>query len=109
MGGRVMGIGTCIALIAIGAILRYAVTEHHTHGINIHIVGLIVLLAGVLGLLLSLLVLSPLNPNRRRPAHAARYDDRRPGPQVVEERRTYLDEAPGNLQESTLYRDDPPR
>ena len=108
MGGRVMSTGTCIALIALGAILRYAVTTTQTHGINVHSVGLIVLLAGVLGLLLSLLVWSPLNPNRRR-ARAARYDDRRPAPQLVEERRTYRDEAPHDLQESTLYRDDPPR
>jgi hypothetical protein len=110
MGGRVMSTGTCIALIAFGAILRYAVTTTKTHGINIHSVGLIVLLAGVLGLLLSLLVWSPLNPNRRRAARTARYDDRRSGPQpLVEERRTYRGEAPPDLQESTLYRDDPPR
>jgi hypothetical protein len=106
MGGRMMSTGTCIALIALGAILRYAVTTTRTHGINVHSVGLIVLLAGVLGLLLSLLVWSPLNPNRRRAARAVRYDDGRPGPQVVEERRTYRDEAAHDLQESTLYRDD---
>jgi hypothetical protein len=109
VGGRVMSTGTCIGLIALGAILRYAVTTTQTHGINVHVVGLIVLLAGVLGLLLSLLVWSPLNPNRRRAARTVRYDDSRPRPQVVEERRTYRDEAPHNLQESTLYRDDPPR
>lgn len=109
VGGRVMSTGTCIALIALGAILRYAVTTTQTHGINVHVVGLIVLLAGVLGLLLSLLVWSPLNPNRRRSARATRYDDGRPRPQVVEERRTYRDEAPHDLQGSTLYRDDPPQ
>lgn len=109
MGGRVMSTGTCIALIALGAILRYAVTTTQTHGINVHVVGLIVLLAGVLGLLLSMLVWSPLNPNRRRAARVARYDDRRPGPQVVEDRRTYRDDAPHHLEESNLYRDDRPR
>jgi hypothetical protein len=109
VGGRVMSTGTCIALIALGAILRYAVTTTQTHGINVHVVGLIVLLAGVLGLLLSLLVWSPLNANRRRTARATRYDDGRAVPQVVEERRTYRDQAPPDLQESRLYRDDPPR
>jgi hypothetical protein len=108
MGGRVMSTGTCIALIAVGAILRYAVTTTRTHGINVHAVGLIVLLAGVLGLLLSLLVWSPLNPNRRRAARTTSYDDGRRPPRVVEERRTYRDETPHNLQDSTLYRDDPP-
>jgi multisubunit Na+/H+ antiporter MnhG subunit len=110
VGGRVMSTGTCIALIALGAILRYAVTTTQTHGINVHVVGLIVLLAGVLGLLLSLLVWSPLNPNRRRAAaRAASYDDGRPAHQRVEQRRVYRDEPPQGLQESTLYRDDPPR
>lgn len=109
MGGRVMSTGTCIALIAVGAILRYAVTTNQTHGINVHVVGLIVLLAGVLGLLLSLLAWSPLNPNRRRAVRATGYGNGRSGPQVVEERRTYRDEAPHDLQESTLYRDDPSR
>lgn len=109
MGGRVMSTGTGIALIALGAILRYAVTTTQTHGINVHVVGLIVLLAGVLGLLLSLLVWSPLNPNRRRAARATRFDDGSHRPQVVEERRTYRDEAPHDLQGSALYRDDPPR
>jgi hypothetical protein len=103
MGGRVMSTGTCIALIALGAILRYAVTTTQTHGINVHVVGLIVLLAGVLGLMLSLLVWSPLNPNRRRAARAAR------PAQFVEERRTYREETARGLQDSTLYRDDPPR
>jgi len=109
VGGRVMSTGTCIALIALGAILRYAVTTNQTHGINVHVVGLIVLLAGVLGLLLSLLAWSPLNPNRRRAARAAGYDDGRPAPRLVEERRTYRDQAPHDLQEDSLYRDDPPR
>ncbi len=63
---RVMGTGTYIALITAGAILRYAVTTTSTHGVNVHVVGLIVLLAGVLGLLLSLLAWGPLNPARRR-------------------------------------------
>lgn len=97
MDGRVMSTGACIALIALGAILRYAVTTTRTHGINVHVVGLIVLLAGVLGPLLLLLVWSPLNPNRRRATPAARYDDGRPAPQLVEERRTYRDETPHSL------------
>ena len=90
MGGRVMSTGTCIALIALGAILRYAVTTTQTHGINVHVVGLIVLLAGVLGLLLSLLVWSPLNPNRRRAARATSYDDGRHRPQIGVKRARFV-------------------
>jgi hypothetical protein len=106
VGGRVMGTGTCIALIVIGAILRFAVTATRTHGVNVHVVGVIVLLAGVLGLLLSLLVWSPLNPNRRRAARSA-YDGTRPVPEQPADRRMYRDDPP--VQEHRAYTDEPPR
>jgi hypothetical protein len=108
MGGRVMSTGTCIALIAVGAILRFAVTAKHTHGVNVHVVGVIVLLAGVLGLLLSLLVWSPLNPNRRRSGLPARYDTGVP-PRVVQEERIFRDVTPPAVQQQRTYQDEPPR
>jgi hypothetical protein len=46
--GRVLGTGTCIALIAIGAITLPASSPH---GLNAHVVDVIVIGAGVLGLL----------------------------------------------------------
>jgi hypothetical protein len=49
-----MTIGTSIVLIAVGAILRYAVNVSSS-AINIQTVGLILIIAGVLGLILSLL------------------------------------------------------
>ncbi len=54
-----MGIGTSIFLIAIGAILRFAVTATVT-GISIQTVGLILLLVGIVGLILSLVFWSSL-------------------------------------------------
>jgi hypothetical protein len=108
MGGRAMSTGTCIALIAIGAILRFAVTAEHTHGVNVHVVGIIVLLAGVLGLLLSLLVWSPLNPNRRRGYRPAPYDSA-PPPRVVHDDRTFRDDSPPVAQAHRTYQDEPPR
>lgn len=48
-----MGIGTSIFLIAVGAILRFAVTVSAS-GFNIHTVGVILIAAGVVGLLISL-------------------------------------------------------
>ena len=51
-----MGIGTSIFLIAAGAILRYAVDFEIT-GIEIHTVGLILMLVGIAGLVISLAVL----------------------------------------------------
>jgi hypothetical protein len=49
-----MGIGTSIFLIAVGAILKFAV---HTSvsGLSIQTIGVILMVAGVLGLILSFL------------------------------------------------------
>ena len=49
-----MGIGTSIFLIAVGAILKYAVTAD-VSGIDLEVVGVILMVVGVVGLLLSLL------------------------------------------------------
>ena len=49
-----MGIGTSIFLIALGAILRFAVTTS-VSGIEIATVGTILLVVGIIGLLISLL------------------------------------------------------
>jgi hypothetical protein len=48
-----MSIGASIFLFALGAILRYAVTES-VSGIDIPTVGTILMVAGVIGLLASL-------------------------------------------------------
>jgi membrane protein implicated in regulation of membrane protease activity len=58
-----MSIGGSIFLIAVGAILRYAVTAT-VSGISIETVGLILMLAGILGLVLSLLYLLAWRPRR---------------------------------------------
>ena len=48
-----MGTSTSIVLIALGAILRFAVSVTTT-GFNIHTVGVILMVAGVVGLMLSI-------------------------------------------------------
>lgn len=48
-----MGLGTSLFLIAVGAVLRWAVTTT-TSGLNLHVVGVILLIVGGFGLLLSL-------------------------------------------------------
>ncbi|HLM26180.1 MAG TPA: hypothetical protein VK304_04355 [Thermoleophilaceae bacterium] len=68
-----MAIGTSIALIAIGAILRFAVDFDIT-GIQIHTVGLILMIVGVLGLAIGLIMM--LTASRRvdpRDAPTRRY------------------------------------
>jgi hypothetical protein len=52
-----MPLGTSIFLIAVGAILRYAVTAT-VSGISIHTVGLILMIVGAFGLVLSLLYMT---------------------------------------------------
>jgi len=49
-----VGIGTSILLIAVGAILKYAVTTS-VSGIELETVGLILMIVGILGLVISLL------------------------------------------------------
>jgi hypothetical protein len=58
-----MTIGSSVFLIAVGAILRYAVTAT-VSGISIQTVGLILMLAGILGLMLSLFYLFAWRPRR---------------------------------------------
>lgn len=48
-----MGIGTSLLLIAVGAILRFAVTDS-VSGIDLATVGLILLIIGIVGLIISL-------------------------------------------------------
>lgn len=52
-----MGIGTSIFLIALGAILKFAVTAT-VSGIELATVGVILMVVGIIGLLISLLFLS---------------------------------------------------
>lgn len=52
-----MGIGTSIFLIAVGAILKFAVTTS-VSGIELATVGVILMVVGIIGLLFSLLILS---------------------------------------------------
>ena len=49
-----MGIGTSIVLIAIGAILKFAVSAS-AHGFNIQTAGVILMVLGIVGLIISVL------------------------------------------------------
>ena len=57
-----MGIGASIFLLAVGAILAFAVNMQ-VAGVDINVIGWILMGAGVLGLLMTLLVFAP---RRRR-------------------------------------------
>jgi len=57
-----MGIGINIFLIAVGAVLTFAV-DATVAGLDIKVVGVILMMAGAVGLILTLLVFAP---RRRR-------------------------------------------
>ena len=49
-----MTLGTSIFLIAVGAIIRYALT-FHVAGVSRPVIGLILIIAGIVGVVLSLI------------------------------------------------------
>ena len=59
-----MGIGVSIFLLAVGAILAFAV-DVTTEGVNLDTVGVILMVVGGIGLLFSLLFWSSFSPYRR--------------------------------------------
>ena len=66
----VIGAGAAITLIAVGAILLFALAAGFPHGLSVLIVGVALIVAGILGLTLSLLV----RPSRLlRPGRAREY------------------------------------
>ncbi|MBA2312167.1 MAG: hypothetical protein H0V97_05110 [Actinobacteria bacterium] len=59
-----MGLGASLFLIAVGAILTWAI-EFETSGIDLNVVGVILMIVGVIGLLMSVLFWSSFAPFRR--------------------------------------------
>ena len=59
-----MTVGLSLMLIAVGAILRYAITVHIS-GVDIPTVGLILMVVGVLGLVLSVMYMFAGSDRRR--------------------------------------------
>jgi hypothetical protein len=73
-----MGVGASLILIAVGAVLAWAV-DVSTSGINLNTVGYILLIVGIIGLLLSLIFWS----SWAGPGYFTRAD--RPRRRVIEE------------------------
>src|SRR5688500_1448306 len=84
-----MGIGASIFLLALGAILSFAVNTD-VNGIDLDTIGVILMLLGAGGLLFALVLWNDDSPWRRR------LD------------RTYEDVAPPTDRERIIYRDEPP-
>ena len=71
-----MGLGVGLILAAVGAVLAFAV-DTTVSGVNIHTVGWILLIVGIVGILLSLVFWSSWA-----------------GPGYYSRRRTYVDDGP---------------
>jgi membrane-bound ClpP family serine protease len=53
-----MRIGASLFLIAVGAILKFAVNTQNTHGFNVGTAGVILMIIGALGLVITAVMLS---------------------------------------------------
>lgn len=88
-----MAIGTSIFLIAVGAILTFAV-DYEVEGLDIAAVGIILMIAGVIGMVVSLFWMDRFTaprrtaPPARRPARRPVADDRTDVIEETEVRRT---------------------
>jgi hypothetical protein len=80
-----MRIGASLLLIAVGAILRFAVTVNNPHGFNVHTAGVILMIVGGIGLVVTAIWMS----TRRRT------DVVHEGP-VGTSRTTYMDPPPAS-------------
>jgi hypothetical protein len=66
---RAMALGTSLFLIAVGAILRYAVSDS-IEGIDLQTIGLILMIVGIVGMLISFFMMTVWDRNRRRDPYA---------------------------------------
>ena len=61
------GLATSIVVFAVGAILRFAVTVNTLqHGFNVHTIGVILMIVGAVGAVLSLIAMAMASTGRRR-------------------------------------------
>ncbi len=72
-----MGIGVSLILIAVGAVLAWAIHVSNSHGFDINTIGYILLAVGVAGLLISMMFWSTWA-----------------GPGYFTRRRRYVEEGP---------------
>lgn len=84
-----MTIGVALVLIAIGAILRFAVATAVTHGFYVHTIGDILMGVGALGLILWLVIWGPVARSRRGPQLPPSTDGNPPGGAYPPDERPY--------------------
>ena len=98
-----MRIGAALALIAVGAILRFAIAISVTHGLYLQTIGDILMGVGLLGLILWLIVWAPWSQGRRtRYRQTSAVEGGRPYPPPAGTPGTYT-------RDQVTYTDDYPR
>ena len=60
-----MGIGVGLFLIAVGAVLTFALGNDVFGTVNVDVVGIILMVVGLVGLVLSVMFWSSFSPSRR--------------------------------------------
>lgn len=70
-----MGIGVGIFLLAVGAILAFAVDDTIS-GVDLAVVGYILMVVGLIGLIMTAFIWGPRNRGRSDVVEERRYDDR---------------------------------
>ena len=101
-----MTVGGALLLIAVGAVLRFAISTVYVYGVNLHTVGDILMAVGVAGLLLWMVVWAPWARSRRSSyqANSAAYQQGPQGPAYPERRQV----PPTDARTRDLYRADDP-
>jgi hypothetical protein len=94
-----MTIGAALLLIAAGAVLRFAVATIAVYGIDLHMIGDILMAVGAVGLLLWLVIWLPRTRTRRPPYQPP------PPPADVPRRDAYY---PGDRYPTRRYEDQYP-
>ncbi len=98
-----MRIGAALALIAVGAILRFAIAVTVTHGLYLNTIGDILMGVGLLGLILWAIVWAPWAQGRRTTYRQTTAMDGRPYPPPA-------GRAPGAYsRDEVTYEEDYPR
>ncbi len=89
-----MRIGAALVLIAVGAILRFALVTVVSHGVYLHTIGDILMGVGFLGLILWIIVWAPWAQGRRTAYRQPTAEEDRPYPPTARTPGTYTrDEA----------------
>ena len=73
-----MGIGVSVFLLAVGAILTFAIEVDSAEGFNVNTIGIILMIAGAIGLLWALMMTN-------RPARGTTVVEERPVRRVYED------------------------